>query len=161
MSIDQVSHPDGVQSDCGASIAAAAASVSSPPPVKVAGKPYLPFQLQIEFTAPDKSRYLRVVTNTKPFTSDLDQAERSMCSVDTSYMHTYRKDLENDNNCVIVMLAAMHMPVMGLHHNRMARYAASYDTPSCDMRIDQSRDYFERQRRLAYALRFNVKLVCY
>lgn len=48
------------------------------PPLMVEGKPHLPFQLQIEYTAQDGSRCMRVITQAKPITTNRDLAEKGM-----------------------------------------------------------------------------------
>ena len=42
----------------------------------VDGKPHLPFQLQIEYTAQDGSTNRRVITEAKPVTKEREIAER-------------------------------------------------------------------------------------
>jgi hypothetical protein len=59
----------------GASAASAPAKV---PPLSIDGKPHLPFQLQIEYTAQDGSRNRRVITDAKPTTNERKVAERGM-----------------------------------------------------------------------------------
>ena len=51
------------------------------------GKSYLPFQLQIEYTAQDGSMNRRVITEAKPITKEREVAERGMC-----YMYMYVRD---------------------------------------------------------------------
>ena len=46
--------------------------------VKIGGEEHIPFQLQIEYTGTDKSRYLRVFTKTMPATTDLQRADDGM-----------------------------------------------------------------------------------
>ena len=58
---------------------ASATSVSAKvPPLSIDGKPHLPFQLQIEYTAQDGSRNRRVITDAKPTTNERQVAERGM-----------------------------------------------------------------------------------
>ena len=46
--------------------------------VTINGEEHIPFQLHIEYTGTDKSRYLRVFTKTMPATTDLQRADDSM-----------------------------------------------------------------------------------
>ena len=46
--------------------------------VIIGGEEHIPFQLQIEYTGTDKSRYLRVFTKTMPATTDLQRADDGM-----------------------------------------------------------------------------------
>jgi hypothetical protein len=55
-------------------------------PLLVDGKPHLPFQLQIEYTAQDGSRCMRVITQAKPITTDRDLAEKD---IDMSVVGTH------------------------------------------------------------------------
>lgn len=59
----------------------ASASPKAPPkvpPMTIDGKPHLPFQLQIEYTAQDGSRNRRVITDAKPITKEREVAERGI-----------------------------------------------------------------------------------
>ena len=58
--------------------ASATSSSAKVPPLSIDGKPHLPFQLQIEYTAQDGSRNRRVITDAKPTTSERQVAERGM-----------------------------------------------------------------------------------
>ena len=44
--------------------------------MSIDGKPHLPFQLQIEYTAQDGSMNRRVITEAKPITKEREIAER-------------------------------------------------------------------------------------
>ena len=62
-------------------ISGASASPKAPPkvpPMTIDGKPHLPFQLQIEYTAQDGSRNRRVITDAKPITKEREVAERGI-----------------------------------------------------------------------------------
>ena len=59
--------------------ASAAALPADVPPLTIDGKPHLPFQLQIEYTAQDGSRNRRVITDAKPTTKERGVAERGTC----------------------------------------------------------------------------------
>ena len=62
---------------CPFTAGAGAASVPAKvPPLSIDGKPHLPFQLQIEYTAQDGSRNRRVITDAKPTTKEREVAER-------------------------------------------------------------------------------------
>ena len=61
--------------------ASAAALPAKVPPLTIDGKPYLPFQLQIEYTAQDGSRNRRVITDAKPTTKEREVAERGISLV--------------------------------------------------------------------------------
>jgi hypothetical protein len=47
-------------------------------PLMVEGRPHLPFQLQIEYTAQDGSRCMRVITQAKPITTNREVAEKDI-----------------------------------------------------------------------------------
>lgn len=46
------------------------------PPIIIEGKPYLPFQVQIEYTRLDGAKCMRVLTEVKPVTYDRETAEK-------------------------------------------------------------------------------------
>ena len=44
--------------------------------VTIGGEEFIPFQLQIEYTGLDQSRYLRVITKSMPITKNRSRADR-------------------------------------------------------------------------------------
>lgn len=60
----------------GVATAMPAVSDLKAPPLEIEGKPYLPFQLQIEYTGRDGSRCMRVITDAKPITRNRGVAEK-------------------------------------------------------------------------------------
>ena len=48
------------------------------PPLIIDGKAHLPVQLQMEYTAVDGARFMRVFTKAMPVTNDRHTAEKSM-----------------------------------------------------------------------------------
>ena len=50
------------------------------PPLMVRGRPHLPFQLQVEYTAVDGARYLRIISRAQPVTEDRTVAEKGLSS---------------------------------------------------------------------------------
>ena len=77
-----------------APVAGEAEAVSAVPAPPVPLPTSLPFQMQIRYTKPNGSKCLRVVTKTKPVTTDRSQAERNArigllathCQQHTAYM---------------------------------------------------------------------------
>ena len=70
---------------------ASPSSSSAPtvPPQIINGQPYLPFQLQIEYTNSDGDRCLRVITKAKPITTDRLKAEKGELIVSQDYYYYY------------------------------------------------------------------------
>lgn len=62
-------------------------------PLTINGKPFVPFQLQIQYTGVDGSCCMRVITQAKPVTTNRDVAERDidMAVVGTHVAHTTAK----------------------------------------------------------------------
>ena len=74
-------------------------------PLMVDGQPHLPFQLQIEYTAQDGSRCMRVITQAKPITTDRHVAEKGgLC-----YCHHQPLKTVGDTKCVIITFNNMCM----------------------------------------------------
>jgi len=48
------------------------------PPLTIDGELYYPFQIQIEYTAHNGSRLIKVITNAKPLTRDRNVAEKGL-----------------------------------------------------------------------------------
>ena len=65
-------------------------------PLMVEGRPHLPFQLQIEYTAQDGSRCMRVITQAKPITTNREVAEKG---VYTCYHVFVLKSLNTTESC--------------------------------------------------------------
>lgn len=55
-------------------------------PLMVDGKPHLPFQLQIQYTAQDGSRCMRVISQAKPITTQRNIAEKGLLNTTIYYI---------------------------------------------------------------------------
>ena len=73
----------------GESRGASSSSDDTVPPQIINGQPYLPFQLQIEYTNSDGDRCLRVITKAKPITTDRLKAEKGELIVSQEDYYNY------------------------------------------------------------------------
>ena len=88
-----------------------ASSVPIVQPLTIDGKPHLPFQLQIEYTAQDGSRNRRVITDAKPTTKEREVAERGMHNLNVAvceYCGTLLNGFSLDIHLAVVGTHAAH-----------------------------------------------------